>query len=388
MKTYNYTLQYIDNIPYLIPFGQGISDHIPSILLNKTSVMIWDAINVYETNEEIVSHLIQTFQPDNENEKIELENDIKQFMKHLEMYNIFDNQSFHVLVPYKTKNIAFHIAGISMLYIGLESLFSENFAPFLSSEESMPEITIYTSLTLPHFKSVGTILVRSDDITICENDNEYIFIMNTYQYVKECHLSKDDTTCVLYHNELLPDNYKTAKEEVFHTIRFIFLYIAQRHNMFVIHSASILYKDKAWLFSASSGTGKSTHTALWKNLYHTPCINGDLNLLAITDTHVEVRGIPWCGTSGISDNKTYPLGGIILLKQHPIDKIQSLTQAEKILYTMQRFISPTWTKQMVQKNLNAACFISKHAMITRLLCTKESSSAQLIHAEIDKYKEQ
>lgn len=55
---------------------------------------------------------------------------------------------------------------------------------------------------------------------------------------------------------------------------------------------------------------------------------------------------------------------------------------------MQRFISPTWTKQMVQKNLNAACFISKHAMITRLLCTKESSSAQLIHAEIDKYKEQ
>ncbi len=47
MKTYNYTLQYIDNIPYLIPFGQGISDHIPSILLNKTSVMIWDMLLIY-----------------------------------------------------------------------------------------------------------------------------------------------------------------------------------------------------------------------------------------------------------------------------------------------------------------------------------------------------
>ena len=182
MKTYNYTLQYIDNIPYLIPFGQGISDHIPSVLLNETSVMIWNAIHTYETEEEIISHLIQTFQPDTENEKLELENDIKQFIKHLEMYNIFGNQSFHVLVPYKTKNIAFCIAGISMLYIGLESLFSENFTPFLSSKESMPEIIIYTSLTLPHFKSIGTILVRNDDITICENDNEYIFIMNTYQY--------------------------------------------------------------------------------------------------------------------------------------------------------------------------------------------------------------
>ena len=266
--------------------------------------------------------------------------------------------------------------------------FSDNFIPFLSNEKQQPEITIYTSLILPHFKSVGTILVRSDDITICENDNEYIFMMNTYQYVKECHLSKDGTKCILYHNELKPADYKTAQEEVFHTIRLIFLYTAAQHDMFVIHSASILYKDKTWLFSASSGTGKSTHASLWKNLYHTPCINGDLNLLAITETNVEVRGIPWCGTSGISDNKTYPLGGIILLQQYWEDKIQPLTQAEKILYTIQRFISPTWTKEMVQKNLNAACFISKHAMITKLLCTKESSSAQLIHAEIDKYEEQ
>lgn len=388
MKTYNYTLQYIDNIPYLIPFGQGISDHIPSVLLNETSVMIWNAIQAYETEEEIIFHLIQTFQPDTENEKIELENDIKQFMNHLEMYNIFGNQSFHVLVPYKTKNITFHIAGISMLYVGLEALFSDDFIPFLSNNEKQPEITIYTSLTLPHFKSIGTILVRSDDITICENDNEYIFIMNTYQYVKECHLSKDGAKCILYHLDLQPADYKTAKEEVFHTIRFVFLYVAAQHDMFIIHSASILYKNKAWLFSASSGTGKSTHTSLWKNLYHTPCINGDLNLLAITKNHVEVRGIPWCGTSGISDNKTYPLGGIILLKQHPTDKIQPLTPAEKILYTMQRFISPAWSKEMVQKNRNAACFISKHAMITRLLCTKESSSAQLIHAEIDNYEEQ
>ena len=100
MKTYNYTLQYIGNIPYLIPFGQGISDHIPSVLLNETSVMIWNAIHTYETEEEIISHLIQTFQPDTENEKLELENDIKQFIKHLEMYNIFGNQSFHVLIQY------------------------------------------------------------------------------------------------------------------------------------------------------------------------------------------------------------------------------------------------------------------------------------------------
>ena len=400
MKTYNYTLQYIDNMPYLIPFGQGISNHIPSILLNETSVLLWDAIHIYETIEEMVDYLIQKFQPETQDEKVELENDVKQFMNLLEQFHVFANLSFdnfdafNSFASYTTKTIAFNIAGISMLYVGLEDLFSDKFAPFLYNESSQshpilyaktpqPQLTIYTAM-LPSFKTVGTILVRSDDMTIYENDTEYIFIMHTYNYIKECHLSKNTMKCIIYHNTLNLDDLETAREEVFHTIRQVFLYKAQQHNMFVIHSASILYKEKAWLFSAPSGTGKSTHASLWNDLYHTPCINGDLNLLAITDTNVEVRGIPWCGTSGISDNKTYPLGGIIFLKQHPTDTIQPLTQAEKILYTMQRFISPAWTKKMVCKNLDAADFISKHTMITRLLCTKQPSSVQLIHAEIDK----
>ena len=59
--------------------------------------------------------------------------------------------------------------------------------------------------------------------------------------------------------------------------------------------------------------GKSTHTALWHELFDTPYLNGDLNLLGLDKDHIIAYGIPWCGTSGIFTAEAYELGGIILL---------------------------------------------------------------------------
>ena len=54
-------------------------------------------------------------------------------------------------------------------------------------------------------------------------------------------------------------------EEIFFAIRTIFLYNASFKGMYAIHSASVLYKDKAWLFSGHSGAGKSTLQICGKN---------------------------------------------------------------------------------------------------------------------------
>lgn len=73
--------------------------------------------------------------------------------------------------------------------------------------------------------------------------------------------------------------------------------------------------------------GKSTHTALWHELFGTPYLNGDLNLLGFEDGHITVYGIPWCGTSEIFTTEQYELGGIVLLgaglADRPAGKITS-----------------------------------------------------------------
>ena len=167
-------------------------------------------------------------------------------------------------------------------------------------------------------------------------------------------------------------------------IRTIFLYNASFKGMYAIHSASVLYKDKAWLFSGHSGAGKSTHTNMWKELFNTPVINGDLNLIDIntTDGIPVVIGIPWCGTSGIYTSRSYPLGGITF-KKDITDQVRRIDGDDAVLSIAQRMISPCWNTRLLENNLAASEKIAAGITVFRLCCTKNPSSAFLMKEEID-----
>ena len=134
--------------------------------------------------------------------------------------------------------------------------------------------------------------------------------------------------------------------------------------MFALHSASLLYLEKAWLFSGPSGMGKSTHTALWKKLFATPFLNGDLNLIGKEGEKFVVYGIPWCGTSKIFTTEKKELGGIVLLEKAPSEELVSLTEEQKTLRVMQRMISPPWTAELMVKNLKFAEAVAKEKPFT------------------------
>ena len=197
----------------------------------------------------------------------------------------------------------------------------------------------------------------------------------------EARMAKDGHYVRLYCRKPV---HQTENEHIFHAIRFFFLYLAGMHGLFALHSASILYKEKAWLFSGHSGMGKSTHTALWHDLIGTPYLNGDLNLIGIKDGHYQVCGIPWCGTSGIFTTKTYPLGGIILLGRASDDHLETLDDTLKTLRVMQRLISPSWTAEGLERNLDFAAELSREIPIFHLCCTKNPSAVDVIKAAIDK----
>ncbi|MCD8346962.1 MAG: PqqD family protein, partial [Lachnospiraceae bacterium] len=174
-----------------------------------------------------------------------------------------------------------------------------------------------------------------------------------------------------------------AVTDLFHAIRIAYLYLAQKRGIYALHSASILYQGKAWLFSGQSGAGKSTHTEIWNRLFGVPILNGDLNLLTIRDGAPVVCGLPWCGTSGISTAKDYPLGGIILLKQARHNLCLAPGADRQILLLSQRFISPIWTRGQLENSLQFAETISSLVPVRRLSCTKDDEAAVYMKEQID-----
>lgn len=92
-------------------------------------------------------------------------------------------------------------------------------------------------------------------------------------------------------------------------------------NIILVHSSVPMVNGQAVMFLAPSGTGKSTHSRLWRQVYgdRVTMINDDKPLVSVhTDdegTHLTVYGTPWCGKHGIETNTSAPVKAIFILKR-------------------------------------------------------------------------
>lgn len=92
-----------------------------------------------------------------------------------------------------------------------------------------------------------------------------------------------------------------------------------------IHTSTIRYRDKAVFFLGESGTGKSTHTRLWReNIEGAVLLNDDSPILRIVDGKPWVYGSPWSGKTPCYKKECYPLAACVRLSQAPYDKIKKL----------------------------------------------------------------
>lgn len=124
-------------------------------------------------------------------------------------------------------------------------------------------------------------------------------------------------------------------------IDLFFRFVVIKHNCINIHSSSIAYNNMGVLFSAPSGTGKSTHTGLWQqNHPETVIINDDLPLISVGD-EVKICGTCWCGTSGVNNNVTVPLKAVVFLRRGEVNKITRLDALNSLRFLIDEiFKSP------------------------------------------------
>lgn len=93
-----------------------------------------------------------------------------------------------------------------------------------------------------------------------------------------------------------------------------------------IHTSVIQYKDRTVLFLGESGTGKSTHTRLWReNIEGAILLNDDSPILRIVDGKPWMFGSPWSGKTPCYKTESYPLAACVRLSQAPFNKIRCLS---------------------------------------------------------------
>lgn len=98
----------------------------------------------------------------------------------------------------------------------------------------------------------------------------------------------------------------------------------------LLHGSAVSVHGRAYLFTAPSGTGKSTHTSLWRDIFGNAAvmINDDKPLLKIEKHQVTVYGTPWNGKHRLGNNISAPLQGICILRQGRENSIQPVKKKE------------------------------------------------------------
>lgn len=99
-----------------------------------------------------------------------------------------------------------------------------------------------------------------------------------------------------------------------------------KHGAVAIHSSVIVAEGRGVLFLGESGTGKSTHTRLWREgIEGAKLLNDDSPIVRIVDGEVRVYGSPWSGKTPCYKNEVYPMAGLCRLSQAPHNRITRLS---------------------------------------------------------------
>ena len=115
------------------------------------------------------------------------------------------------------------------------------------------------------------------------------------------------------------------------------------HNRLLIHGASIAYNGKGYLFTAPSGTGKSTHIKLWREHLGSDVkiINGDKPFLSLDGDVPRIYGSPWAGKENWHRNCNFPLDGICIVQRGLQNIIRRLNPAESLTMLFHQIYIPT-----------------------------------------------
>lgn len=152
------------------------------------------------------------------------------------------------------------------------------------------------------------------------------------------------------------------------------------YNTLLFHGSVVSVDGQGYLFTAVSGTGKSTHTRLWRQRFGERCVmvNDDKPLLRITEDGVLACGTPWDGKHRLSSNIIVPLKGIVILERGEDNEIVPISASEAMPMLLQQSHRPSSPAEL-SGFLYLLDQITKKTGLYRLKCNMNPEAAQVAY---------
>ena len=145
----------------------------------------------------------------------------------------------------------------------------------------------------------------------------------------------------------------------------------------LFHGSTVAVDGFAYLFTANCGTGKSTHTRLWRQVFpNAQMVNDDKPFLTLTSAGVIAHGSPWSGKHGLSSNISVPLKGICILNRGPENKITPTAPADAMEMLLSQGYCPPEAQEKFRELTEQ---LANTVALWSMECNKNPEAAKVAH---------
>jgi len=157
----------------------------------------------------------------------------------------------------------------------------------------------------------------------------------------------------------------------------------------MLHSSAVVVDGKAYLFTADSGTGKSTHTKLWLEKFGDRAfiLNDDKPALRLEEDGWFAYGTPWSGKHDISVNTRITVAGIACLERGEENSIEPFGGIMAIHAILKQVNRPK-AAEYRQKLLDLMDKLITQIPIWKLKCNMTPEAAEVSYAAMSGKKEE
>lgn len=160
--------------------------------------------------------------------------------------------------------------------------------------------------------------------------------------------------------------------------------ILPNYDRILFHGSSLAIDGRGVLFTATSGTGKSTHTRFWREVFgcRVEMINDDKPFLHVTEDGVTVYGTPWRGKHALGGNHSAPLEAVYFVNRGEENRVEPISPRDLFPLLLQQTYAPENPAAMA-KTLALVSRLSRNVRLLKLYCNLDPQAAQVALAALD-----
>ena len=168
-------------------------------------------------------------------------------------------------------------------------------------------------------------------------------------------------------------------------LRLTFAQAVVWHGGISIHASAVVHQGRGYLFMGQSGTGKSTHSALWlHNIPGCHLLNDDNPALRIVGDEVLVYGTPWSGKTHCYRNERYPVGALVRLQQASVNSYSAQSGVPAFVALLPGCSVVRRDAQQYDALCNTIAAISEMVQVGLMKCLPNAQAALMCFENVER----